>query len=129
MQNSSIPKADARYCYGINKIKGARLMGLGLPLLAMALFAGNALAIETGDFGGRPAYPRPDNPRTESIFVHTLEPGDIQKEGVLTINNSAERKTMLVYAVDSTPSTGGAFACEQLSQTKNDIGAWIALEK
>ena len=36
---------------------------------------------------------------------------------------------MLVYAVDSTPSTGGAFACEQLSQTKNDIGAWIALEK
>ncbi len=110
------------------KIK-KRLAGIGVAILAMTLFAGNVFAIEYGGFGGRPAYPRADNPRTESIFVHTLEPGDVQKEGVLTVNNSAERKTMLVYAVDSTPSTGGAFACAQFSEAKKDVGAWITLEK
>lgn len=95
-----------------------------LLLVAIPVFA-----IEYGGFGGRPAYPRADNPRTESIFVHTLEPRDVKKEGVLTVNNSAEQKTMLVYAVDSTPSTGGAFACAQASEAAKDVGAWITLEK
>ena len=43
-------------------------------------FSSTLHAIEYGGFGGRPAYPRPDNDRTESIFVHTLEPGTEQKE-------------------------------------------------
>ncbi|MDP3003947.1 MAG: LysM peptidoglycan-binding domain-containing protein [Candidatus Azambacteria bacterium] len=107
----------------------ARLVGISAAILTAMLFAGSVFAIEYGGFGGRPAYPRADNPRTESIFVHTLEPGDVQQEGVLTVNNSAERKTMLVYAVDSTPSTGGAFACAQASVTAKDVGAWITLEK
>lgn len=108
------------------------LAGVGTAVLAVILFASfasNALAIEYGGFGGRPAYPRSDNPRTESIFIHTLDPGTTQKEGVLVVNNSAAQKTILVYAVDSTPSTGGAFACEQLSQTKDDVGAWITLAR
>lgn len=37
-------------------------------------------AIEYGGFGGRPAYPRADNDRTESIFIHTLEPGSEKAE-------------------------------------------------
>lgn len=106
-----------------------RLLGIGLTILTSAVFASSVFAIEYGGFGGRPAYPRADNSRTESIFIHTLKPGDIQEEGVLTVNNSAERKTMLVYAVDSTPSTGGAFACEQLAEVKDDVGAWITLAK
>lgn len=108
-----------------------RFIGISMAALVFAISASNSnvFAIEYGGFGGRPAYPRADNPRTESIFVHTLEPGDVQKEGVLTVNNTAERKTMLVYAVDSTPSTGGAFACAQFSDIKKDVGAWIMLEK
>lgn len=43
-------------------------------------FISASFAIEYGGFGGRPAYPRADNPRTESIFIHTLEPGAVQKE-------------------------------------------------
>lgn len=89
----------------------------------------SAFAIEYGGFGGRPAYPRADNPRTESIFVHTLEPGAVQKEGVTVINNSSETKTVLVYAADSTPSTGGAFACKQFAEEQKDVGSWIKLEK
>ncbi len=86
-------------------------------------------AIEYGGFGGRPAYPRADNPRTESIFIHTLEPGAIQKEWITVINNSSEAKTVLVYAADSTPSTGGAFACKQFSEEQKDVGSWVKLEK
>src|SRR3989339_570136 len=111
------------------KNKKSRFFSFVLAILTIVLFAGNVSAIEYGGFGGRPAYPDPNNPRTESIFIHILEPGDVQKEGVLTVNNSAERKTMLVYAVDSTPSTGGAFACAQASVTAKDVGAWITLEK
>src|SRR3989339_1394941 len=111
------------------KNKKSRFFSFVLAILTIVLFAGNVSAIEYGGFGGRPAYPREENSHTESIFIHTLEPGDIQEEGVLTVNNSAEAKTILVYGVDSTPSTGGAFACAQASEAKKDVGAWMNLLK
>lgn len=92
-------------------------------------YARRASAAAFGGIGGKPAYPREDNPRTESIFVHTLNPGDARGEGVWVLNQTDARKTVRVYAVDSAPSTGGAFACAQNSQMKNTVGAWIALEK
>jgi len=92
-------------------------------------FPQSVQAVEYGGLGGRPAYPREDNPRTESIFVHTLEPGQAQEEGVLVVNNTAEPKVILVYAVDSMVSSDGAFACRQASDPKYDVGAWITLEK
>ena len=97
--------------------------------IGISVFGNNALAIEYGGMGGRPAYPRPDNPRTESIFIHTLEPGEVQEEGVLLVNNTDEQKTLLVYAVDGMVSSGGAFACRQMTEPKKDVGTWIALEK
>lgn len=100
----------------------------GIAVFSMSIVA-SSFAIEYGGFGGRPAYPRADNPRTESIFIHTLEPGAIQKEGITVINNSSEPKTVLVYAADSTPSTGGAFACKQFAEQQTDVGSWIKLEK
>lgn len=109
---------------------GYRYFFLFLALaLLVASEAAPAYAIEYGGFGGRPAYPRADNSRTESIFVHTLYPGDVQQEGVVLINNSSEPKTLLVQAVDSTPSTDGAFACAQNSDTAVEVGSWIALEQ
>ncbi|MBD3329904.1 DUF916 domain-containing protein, partial [Candidatus Peregrinibacteria bacterium] len=57
------------------------------------------------------------------------EAGEVQDEGILVINNSSTTKTMMVYATDSTASTGGAFACEQKSQERDGVGAWIELEK
>ena len=110
-------------------VRVMRRMVIGLSGVVFVLFVSAVFAVEYGGIGGRPAYPRSDNARTESIFIHTLNPGQVQNEGVSVVNNSAEAKTILVYAVDSTPSTGGAFACEQLSQPKDDVGAWITLEK
>lgn len=106
--------------------KSAAIIGV---LFSVILPLCGVQAIEYGGFGGRPAYPQKDNPRTESIFVHTLEPGAKAEEGITVVNNSAETKTLLVYATDSTPSTGGAFACKQLAEEKTGVGAWISLEK
>lgn len=100
-----------------------------LILMVFLMSAPEALAIEYAGFGARPAFPREDNPRTESIFVHTLTPGQVQDEGVRVVNNSDETKTLLVYAADSIRSTDGAFACEQLSDGRDDVGAWIELEQ
>lgn len=90
--------------------------------------ASQVFAIEYGGFGGRPAYPRDDNPRSESIFVHTLEPGQVVQEGVRVINNSKEVKTVVVYGADSAKSTDGGFACEQRSDTKDGLGTWLSLD-
>ncbi len=86
-------------------------------------------AIEYGGFGGRPANPDPNNPRTDSIFIYTLAPSETKEDGVRVINNSKDTKTFLVYATDSTPSSGGAFACKQLSEASEGVGSWIVLEK
>lgn len=34
-----------------------------------------------------------------------------------------------MYVADSTPSTGGAFACKQFTEEKKDVGSWITLSK
>ncbi len=99
--------------------------------LATSLVVGfsplSALAIEYGGIGGRPAYPRPDSPRSDSIFIHTVEPGQVIEEAVTVINNSPETKSLLIYAADSTPSTGGGFACKQLLEEQTEVGTWIKL--
>ncbi len=106
--------------------------GIGLILIILsgiAILTNNALAVEYGGIGGKPAYPRSDNPRTKSIFVYTLEPGAVQKDGVLLMNNANETKTLLLDAVDSMISSGGAFACRQSGEPKSDVGSWITLAK
>lgn len=107
-----------------------KLRAVFLFVTALTFFSANsfvAFAIEYGGIGGRPAYPREDNSRTESIFIHTLEPGEKQEEGVLLVNNSSEKKSLQVYAVDSVVSSGGSFACRQMVENRVGVGAWIEL--
>jgi hypothetical protein len=52
----------------------------GILALTFLSVSFSVSAIEYGGFGGRPAFPRENNARTESIFIHTLEPGVTQKE-------------------------------------------------
>lgn len=98
-------------------------------LIALLSVTPSVFALEYNKIGGRPAFPREDNPRTDSIFVHTLNPGDVQGDGIRVINNTDETKTVLVYATDSVSSTDGGFACRQFSEAKNKVGSWIALEE
>lgn len=103
------------------------LISLVALLLLAAPTPGDAILY--GGIGGRPAYPRPDNPRTTDIFVHTLDPGETADEGIIALNNTTETKTLLVYAADSTPSTDGGFACKQLAEEQEGVGTWIVLQE
>ena len=112
------------------KLELVRFLTIFVVLVSLFLSSwSDALAIEYSGIGGKPAFPRKDNPRTDSIFVHTLKPGQVQDEGVRIINNTDSIKTLLVYVTDSTPSTGGAFACKQQGEPRTDVGEWITLEK
>ena len=86
------------------------------------------MAVENGGIGGKPANPRADNPRSESIFVYELKPGQTVDDAVQLINNTDQEKTLLVYPVDSQVASDGAFACAQKADTPASVGTWIDLE-
>lgn len=88
-----------------------------------------ALAIENGGIGAKPANPRADNPRTESIFVHEITPGQSITDAVKVINNTDTVKTLLVYATDSQVASGGSFACAQKADEAVSVGTWVSLDK
>ena len=112
-----------------NRIKVSHLKKIFSLVFLLSALSSNAFAMDYGGIGVRPAYPQEGNDRSQSIFVHTLNPSEVKDEGVLVVNNTADTKTLLVYAVDSTPSTDGGFACKQISESKNDVGSWITLDK
>jgi len=84
-------------------------------------------AVENGSVGGKPARPRDDNPRSQSIFVHEMEPGDSIEEAILIVNNSDQVKTINVYPVDSQIASGGTFTCAQKLDLAVGVGTWIKL--
>jgi hypothetical protein len=69
------------------------------------------------------------NPRTKSIFVYALSPNQTANDGIKVVNNSDETKTLTVYAVDSQPSSDGAFACAQQADAQKEVGKWLSLSK
>jgi LysM repeat protein len=89
----------------------------------------SASAVEQGGLGGKPAHPKADNSRSQSIFVHALDPGKQARDGVEVINNTTKTKQVLVYAVDSQVSSGGAFACAQMADKPIAVGTWVTLDK
>lgn len=107
----------------------AATLTLTIALLGTVLLGSSAYAVERAGIGGRPANPDPDNPRTESIFIHEVEQAESIEDAVRVINNTAETKEVLVYAVDAVSSTGGAFACAQLAQESEGVGSWLELEQ
>ncbi len=98
---------------------------LFLTLLLVFLFPQTSFG---ANFGVRPAYPREDNPRTDSIFVQTIPPGETKEEGVKVINSTQEIKNLLLYSRDSVKSSGGGFACIQLLEKNKDVGDWVKFD-
>ncbi|MCW1930673.1 MAG: DUF916 domain-containing protein [Candidatus Kerfeldbacteria bacterium] len=99
---------------------------LSFVAVCFYFFAQQAQAIGYAGIGGRPAYPDTENPRTESIFIHTITGGESVTDGVELLNNAETTKTLVVYAVDSTTSSDGAFACAQQSEEQVSVGSWIS---
>ncbi|HUC20729.1 MAG TPA: DUF916 domain-containing protein, partial [Candidatus Polarisedimenticolaceae bacterium] len=88
-----------------------------------------ALAVDYGGVGGRPASPRPDNPRTKSIFVYEIKPSGQIQDGITVFNDTAQPKTVAIESVDSVISSDGGFACAQAVDQKKDLGGWIQISQ
>lgn len=80
-----------------------------------------------GTIGGRPALPRKDEPRSQSIFIHTLKQGSMVNDKLVVSNNSTEDQAIVLYAVDAIPSNTGAFTCKQKAEAITDAGKWLTL--
>lgn len=95
------------------------------PILILLLVLFFPSDLFGANFGVKPAYPREDNPRTESIFVQEINPGESAEDGVKIINSTNESKNLVLYARDSVRSSGGGFACTQISEKPEGVGSWI----
>jgi len=101
-----------------------------LLLAAMAVLGLSTLVFAaSGGVGGRPANPDPDNPRTQSIFIYTLESGKTKSDQLYLSNGSDTDQVVQLYAVDGTVSNTGAFTCEQEVEPRDDMGKAIQLSK
>jgi|AntRauTorcE11897_2_1112592.scaffolds.fasta_scaffold00034_72 hypothetical protein len=104
-----------------------KLAVLTTVLVAVLALGGGVFAVQSGSIGGEPANPRADNPRTESIFIYELQPGEVAEDAIRLINNADESRTLRVYPVDSLVSSGGAFGCEQRVDERDEVSSWIEL--
>jgi len=97
-----------------------------MPLImaVAVLFSTNAVAL-----GGRPAHPNSNNPRTESIFIHTLKPGESVKDGATLSNPDDTPQTIDVYGVDAMATNMGSLSCKQHAEKQEEVGTWMNVAK
>lgn len=100
-----------------------------IALIGLLAPAAGVLAQSSGGFGGRPANPDPSNPRSESIFIYTIEGGEAKEDQVLVTNNSDEEATISIYAVDGVTTNTGAYTCRQKSEARTGVGEWLQLSE
>ncbi len=98
-----------------------------LAIVGLLMPTASVLAQSSGGFGGRPANPDPNNPRSESIFIYTIESGETKEDQILVTNNSDKAATIAIYAVDGVTTNTGAYTCKQKSEAKVGIGEWLKL--
>lgn len=89
-----------------------------LPVLAYA-----------AGIGSRPANPDPKNPRTQSIFIYTLDRGGSKNDQIRVDNGLSERVDLEIYAVDGVVTATGDLTCRQKVEARKDAGNWVKLAK
>lgn len=107
-----------------SRVKGLYLI-IGLIVLAIVPSA----HAESNSIGILPAYPDPKNARSNSIFLHTLKPGESVKDGVRVINDTKDKRTVNLGVVDAITSTNGSFSCRQNSEKRKGMSNWVKLDK
>ena len=106
----------------------------GIRISAIALFVAVCVvqpagAVSSGGIGGRPANPDPSNPRTQSIFIMTVDRGQSKQDAVDVINNSDITQKIKLYAVDGVVTNTGAYTCRQDAEARVGLGAWTHLDQ
>lgn len=100
-----------------------------LVATALTVGVGTLASAASGGVGGRPANPDPDNSRTQSIFIFTLEGGKTKNDQLYLSNGGDTDEVVQLYAVDGIVSNTGAFTCEQEIEPRTNIGKAINLSK
>ncbi len=90
--------------------------------------ASAAQAVDTGNYGGKPAHPGEGNDHTKQWFIYTALPlGEKRDDTLLLSNDSDAPLTLKVYPADSAKSSDGGFALEQEVEERDEVGKWITL--
>lgn len=100
------------------------LLALGVLTLPAAV-----VGAQSGGIGGRVANPDPDNPRTQSIFIYTLEHGETKEDQILVVNRTEEEQTIRLGSVDGVVTNTGDYTCRQEAEPVEDSGGWVQLSK
>ncbi|NCU30350.1 LysM peptidoglycan-binding domain-containing protein [Candidatus Saccharibacteria bacterium] len=100
-----------------------------LLALWIASISINPLADASAMVGGRPANLSSDNPRSQSIFLYTLEPGEVKTDRIFLSNSSDKEQTVEIYPVDGTLTNIGSYTCEEQNVERDGVGDWVELEK
>lgn len=83
----------------------------------------------TGGIGGRVTNPDPANPRSQSIFIYTLEHGETKKDQLLVMNQTEEEQTIVLGSVDGVVTNSGDYTCRQEAEPIEGSGGWVRLAK
>lgn len=100
-----------------------------LAFLLLVVSVMTPVSAGASGIGGRPANPNPENPRTQSIFIHTFEETMRTEDEIVVANNTDQTNTIELYATDGAVTNTGAFTCQQRAEPHTDIGTWIRLEQ
>ncbi|HMR72429.1 MAG TPA: DUF916 domain-containing protein [Candidatus Saccharibacteria bacterium] len=98
-------------------------------LACIIALTSTSAAFAAGGIGGRPANPDPDNPRTQSIFLYTLNSGDSKTDQIFLSNGGDSEETVRLYTVDGVATNTGSYTCEQESEERDGVGSWVYLSK
>lgn len=110
-------------------MKHAKILIASVSMIGISLAISGVVFAASGGVGGRPANPDPDNPRTQSIFIYTLQPGESKSDQLYLSNGGDTDETVELYAVDGTVSNTGAYTCKQEVEPRTDIGSAIKLSQ
>lgn len=114
---------------GINSTKQIwQRVILAFALVVLVVPAVTAAA-QTGGIGGRVVNPDPNNPRSQSIFIYTLERGQTKSDQLLVMNRTDQEETITLGSVDGVVTNSGDYTCRQEAEPVEDSGGWVKLEK
>lgn len=108
--------------------KKGLVLGILVALSAASILAGSSVSAITS-VGGRPANPMSDNPRAQSMFIHTLKPGEVKTDSIFLSNSSDKEQTIEIYPVDGTLTNLGSFTCKDQDDERRGVGSWIEFKK
>ncbi len=105
-----------------------RILAAAICCVAV-LATSSTVASAEGNIGGKPANPDPANPRSSSIFIYTVNPGDTLPDAALISNTGADPQTVEIYAVDAMTTNTGSLSCRQESEEKVGVGSWVQVAR